>query len=635
MTEHTPPDSGHAAPPWAELAPHLTDFRLAETPQGPGCYLMRDTKDKVVYVGKAKNLRARLRSYLNENDTRYTVKFLLNRVGSIECLVTNTEKEAVLLENSLIKQYKPRYNVRLKDDKTYVSLKLNVRHEYPRLTVTRQHAKDGSKYYGPYSSAGAVRQTIRQFQKLFPLRLCRDSVLYNRARPCLYYQMKQCAAPCVGKVTPEDYKAIVRQVELAIEGRNDELERSFLEQIRTLSEALNFEEAATVRDRLFALRKTLERQKAVTVGEAGDRDVFGVHTEGRFREMQVMFFRSGKMVGGRSYTLKNGEMPLEEILGSFVLQYYADAPLIPDEVLLPVEIDEAETLEEILMDQRGKRVRIHSPQRGEKRQLLELAAKNAAQSFAEKRLKEEAQSDMLRDIQEKLGLAALPNRIECFDIATIQGEKTVGAMVVFEGGNPSKGRYRKFAVRGAQHDDFASMREVLLRRYQRAVEENDLPDLVLIDGGKGQLGVARTVLEDLGIEHIGLVAIAKSRAEEGGSHSPERFFVPGRKNPIILPQHSPVVLYMARIRDETHRFVNTFHRKRRTKSALSTPLVEIPGVGPKRARQLLQHFGSMARLREATVEEIAQTPGFSSQLAATVREYVSPARPSPATGEHP
>lgn len=617
-------DSIDNTPPWREIAPLLEDFDLARTPTSPGSYVMRDGKGKVIYVGKAKNLRSRVRSYLNESDSRYTVKFLMARVVSIEFLVTSNEKEAVLLENSLIKQYKPRYNVHLKDDKTYVSIKLNTRHAFPRLTITRKHTKDGSKYYGPHASAGAARQTIRQLQRNFPLRLCSDAVLNNRTRPCLYYQIGQCAAPCVGEIDKKAYRDIVEQVDLVLSGRDMDLERQLESQIKLHAERLEFEEAATLRDRLFAVRKTLQRQQTVEADKQDDRDVFGVYAHGRYREVHVMFYRAGKLVGGRSFSIAVGEMPLEEVFGSFLLQYYGDAPVVPDEAYIPVVIEEAEVLESILSERRGKRVRIVSPQRGAKRKLIELAEKNAEHHFEEKRLAERADRDLIEQTREKLGLARPPQRIECFDIATTQGEKSVGSMVVFEGGNPNKARYRRYAIKEVEgQDDFAMMREVLMRRYRRAVEEDDLPDLVLIDGGKGQLGIARAVLEDLGIEHIGLAGIAKSRTK-GDTKSPERFFVPGRKNAIVLPQHSPVVLYLARVRDEAHRFANTYHAKRRGKAVVRTALTEIPGVGPGRARALLKFFGSVERIREANVADVAQVPGFSTQLASNVISFLTP-----------
>jgi excinuclease ABC subunit C len=617
-----------AAPPWSEFAPLLMGFEIGRVPTDAGCYIMRSDKGKVLYVGKAKNLRTRLRTYLNETDTRYTVQFLMRRVADIEFLVTANEKEALLLENSLIKQYKPRYNVHLKDDKTYVSLKLNVNHEYPRLTVTRKIRRDGAKYFGPYSSAHSVRETIRQFQRLFPLRLCSDSVLYNRTRPCLYHQMKRCCAPCMDTVTKEDYGEIVKQVAMAIEGRNDELEKILLGQIRDHADRLEFERAAVLRDRLRALHKTLERQRTVAVGRSDDRDVFGYHIHGRFMEVQVVFFRGGKMVGGRSFSVKGSEMPPEETFGSLLFQYYATAPFLPDEVLVPVNIDGDEVLSDLLSERRDKKVSVHWPQRGEKRALIDLAHRNAKQRFEDKRLADQANTDLLQQVQEKLGLTCLPQRVECFDIANLQGQQSVGSMVVFEGGLAAKNRYRRYRIKAVEgQDDFAMMREVLLRRYKRAIEEDDLPGLIVVDGGKGQLGVATAVLEDLGIEHLDVVGLAKARGEGEGARSKERFFVPGRKNAIMLPQHSPVVLLLAQVRDEAHRFANTYHRSRRRQSAFQTPLTEIPGVGAKRARTLLSAFGSVTRIGKAAEEDIAALPGISSELASTIKNCLQ-AKPS-------
>jgi excinuclease ABC subunit C len=584
---------------------------------------MHDTQGRIIYVGKATNLRARVRAYLSEQDTRYSVKFLMKRVARIAFLVTATEKEALLLENSLIKEHRPRYNVRLKDDKTYVSLRFNVQDDFPRITVVRRYKKDGAKYFGPFSSAQAVRETIRQIHRVFPLRTCTDNVLYNRTRPCLYYQMKQCGAPCVNLISRDDYHAVADQVVMVLEGRSGELEKLLQRQIQEHAEKLEFEKAAELRDRLYALRKTLERQHTVGVAGAEDRDVFGLFTQGRYTEIQVLFFRGGKMLGGRSYSFKHREMPVDEVLSSFILQYYSESSTIPREILVPLALEEAAVLGEILTEQRGGRVTLHAPQRGDKTALVAMANRNAQSSFEEKRLKEQAQQDVLQEIKEALGLRRAPHRIECFDISTTQGNKTVGSMVVFEGGEATPGRYRRYAIRRVDgQDDFASMREVLLRRYTRAIAEDDLPDLVLIDGGKGQLGVATAVLKDLGVEDLDAAGIAKARAQENGVHSPERFFVPGRSNPILLPQQSPVVLLLARIRDEAHRFAITYHRKRRTKSTVRTALTDIPGVGPARARKLLNQFGSIARIREASEGDIAALPGFTMALASQVKAHL-------------
>jgi excinuclease ABC subunit C len=604
----------------AESAEDFTArFDIGTVPVEPGCYIMEDARGKPIYVGKAKSLRARIRSYINASDSRYSVKFLMRRVSRIQFLVTGNEKEALLLENSLIKQHRPRYNVQLKDDKTYISLRVDLREDFPRITVVRRYRKDGARYFGPYHSAASVRNTLRRLQHLFPLRTCSDHVMANRARPCLYYQMKQCVAPCVGYVTRDAYHEIVNQVLLVLEGKSAVLEQQLLAQINACADRLEFEKAAELRDRLFDLRRTLERQRTVAVPGAEDKDVFGLYHEGNFASIQILFYRGGKMLGGRNVSFKRQEMPLDDLLSSFILQYYSEAPAIPAEVLVPLEFESADVLAELLSEQRGARVQVLWPQRGEKKALVALANRNAGQRFQEKRLSEAADQDTLKELQAALQLPRLPERIECFDISTIQGTNTVASMVVFSQGQPDKARYRRFSIKSVEgQDDFASMREVLMRRYTRAIAENDLPDFVLIDGGKGQLGVATAVFKDLGIEDLPHAGIAKSRAQEAGDRSPERFFVPGRMNPIILPQAGAVVQLTARIRNEAHRFAITYHRKKRGKSSLQNQLEAISGVGPRRARALLRTLGSVARVREATVEAIAAVPGFSESLARVV-----------------
>ena len=631
--EHSSGDEaprGFRAVPEAAAIGHIrpeafaAEFDLTTVPAAPGCYLMLDAKGQVIYVGKAANLRTRVRAYINEQDTRYRVKFLMRRVARIDFLVTTTEKEALLLENSLIKQHKPRYNVRLKDDKTYVRLRVDVQHPFPRITITRKHRKDGAKYFGPYASADAVRATLKHLQRLFPLRTCSDSVLANRSRPCLYYQMGQCPAPCVGLIDEEAYGQIVSQALMVLQGRSGELERQLRDQIQAHADALEFEQAAQLRDRLYALQQTLERQRTVQAAGSDDRDVIGMYTHGRYSEIQVLQFREGKMTGGRSVSFNQHEMPIEEMLGSFLLQYYSEAAGIPQEVLVPVPLEEADVLAEVLGEERGGRVVVHCPQRGDKRALIRMAERNARSSFEEKRLAEKANQDLVEQVRKALKLQTTPNRIECFDISTIQGNQAVGAMAVFEGGAPNKNRYRRYAIKQVEgQDDFAMLREVLLRRFRRAIDENDLPDLALIDGGKGQLNVARAVLQDLGIEDLEIAGIAKSRLEGEGGRSPERFFVPGRKDPIILPQNSPVVQFLARIRDEAHRFAITYHRKQRKSAALTSPLETVPGVGPKRAKALLRTLGSLKRVREASIETLAAVPGFNETLARQVHQYIA------------
>lgn len=612
-------------------------FDVSTVPTASGCYIMCDAKGLPIYVGKAKNLRARIRQYLSDQDSRYSVKFLMGRVAALEFLVTANEKEALLLENSLIKQHKPRYNVRLKDDKTYISLRLAIKDDFPRITVVRRYRKDGAKYFGPYSSAQAVRETLRFIHRLFPLRRCSDSVMRNRERPCLYFQMKQCLAPCVGRATRDAYYEVVDQVVMVLDGRSEELEKALLERIRRHAEKLEFEQAAVLRDRLHDFQRTIEPQRTVAVPGAEDRDVFGVYAHGRFFEIQALYFRGGKMLGGKSFSFVQREIPMEELLSSFLVQYYRGAAAIPAEVLVPLDLEDRDALAELLSEMRGSKVSVHFPQRGELRALVAMAERNAESSFKEKQLADKANADLLEQAQAALHLKRTPYRIECFDISTIQGKEAVGAMVTFENGVSNKSRYRRYAIRKVDgQDDFAMLREVLLRRYRKAVEENDLPDLVVIDGGRGQLNVALAVFEDLGIDDLPAIGMAKARSGKSGP-SPERFVLPGRTNPLVLKHHAPVLMLFVRLRDETHRFAITYHRSRRKRGLLRTPLTEIPGVGPVRARTLLNGFGSIVKIRAARIEDIAALPGFNETLAANVKERLSAATAdnAPDRGERP
>lgn len=612
-TENT--HDAHQHPGDKTIAPDIS-----AAPACPGCYLMRNQRGQVLYVGKAKNLRARLRNYINETDSRYSVKFLMRRVASIEYLVVDTEKEALLLENSLIKTFKPRYNVQLRDDKTYISIRLDPKEPFPRLSVVRRHKDDGAHYFGPYHDTRAARKTLKQMQKLVPLRVCSDHVMRNRTRPCIYHQMNQCLAPCVGLTTPEVYAELVEQALLILEGRSAELEKQLLRQMHDASKALRFEEAAVLRDRLQDLRATVEPQRAVTGGAADTRDVFGIHVEGRFIEIQVLYYRNNSMVGGDAHSFDHVEAPPSELLASFLLQFYSTTPLIPREILLPIDVEGRETLAELLSEKRGGKVLLRCPRRGALKRIVQLANDNAKQSFTDRRGQEKVIADALEQTRTALRLERTPERIECFDVSTIQGSNTVAAMVVFEHGAPNKQRYRRYAIRTREgQDDFGAMREALERRYSRAIAENDLPDLLLIDGGKGHLHVAVDVLKALGLSALPCAAIAKSRTA-GAPPSPERFFIPGRMNPIVPPQSGPVVHLLSRIRDEAHRFAIGYHRLKRKKTTLTSALLDIPGVGPARARALLNTFGSVARIRQATVAQLAEVRGIHDTLAQQIHD---------------
>jgi excinuclease ABC subunit C len=598
------------------------EAKLAQMPSQPGVYLMKNGEGTILYVGKAKNLRSRVRSYFRKSgDGRFRIQFLIPNVEDIEFLVTDTEKEALILENTLIKAHKPRFNVNFRDDKSYVNLRLDPRDKYPRLTVVRRPARDGALYFGPYASSQSVRETLRTLSRIFPLRLCTDHVFNSRTRPCLYYQIHRCSAPCVpGHVSDEEYRALVEQTALFLKGRDEDLAKMLYAQMHDASEGLRFEEAGRIYRRIGAIERTIERQK-VTSGQERDQDVFGFFREADHVEIQRLTIRGGKLLGGKSDLFTEQLSSDAEILESYVNQYYAEGQELPEEVLLPFALEGSGGLADLLSERRGRRVSVLVPERGEKRALVAMANKNAALSFQARKDRERSQQTTLEQLQERLHLRNFPRRIECFDMSNIQGTNPVGSMVTFTDGEPDKARYRKFQVKTVEGpDDFASMYEVLSRRYTRALEEDDLPDLIMVDGGKGQLNIAQAVLWELGIETPDLISIAKSRlrpvqGSEGKHRTDERFFIPGRKNPVIFPANSPALFLLQRIRDEAHRFAITYHKSRRAKAAVHSALDDIPGIGPKRRRALLRHFGSVNGIAAASPEAIQEAGMVSRKLA--------------------
>jgi excinuclease ABC subunit C len=598
------------------------EAKIAQMPSQPGVYLMKNEEGAILYVGKAKNLRSRVRSYFRKSgDGRFRIQFLIPNVEDIEFLVTDTEKEALILENTLIKEHKPRFNVNLRDDKSYVNLRLDPRDRYPRLTVVRRPARDGAFYFGPYASSNSVRETMRTLSRIFPLRLCTDHVFNSRTRPCLYYQIHRCSAPCVpGHVSDDEYRALVEQTALFLKGRDEELLKMLYAQMHEAAGALRFEEAGRIYRRIGAIERTIERQK-VTSGQERDQDVFGFFREADHVEIQRLTIRGGKLLGGKSDLFTGQLSPDADILESYVNQYYAEGPEMPEEVLLPFVLEGREGLADLLSERRGRRVNVLVPERGEKRALVAMANKNAELSFQARKDRERSHHTTLEQLQARLHLRNFPRRIECFDMSNIQGTNPVGAMVAFTAGEPDKARYRKFQVKTVEGpDDFASMYEVLSRRYTRALEEDDLPDLIMVDGGKGQLNIAQAVLWELGIETPDLISIAKSRLQpvqgsEEKHRTDERFFIPGRKNPVILPANSGGLFLLQRIRDEAHRFAITYHKSRRAKAAVHSALDDIPGIGPKRRRALLRHFGSVNAIAAANPEAIQEAGMVSRKLA--------------------
>ncbi len=608
--------------------------KLSGLPSRPGVYLMRDQGGKVIYVGKAKDLRSRVRAYFNNSDERSQIQFLIRRVEDIDTLVTSNDKEALILENNLIKQYKPRYNIRLKDDKSYLSIKVTTQHPWPRILATRKIVKDGNRYFGPFSSAIAARETIDIIEKHFLLRNCTDHSFKNRSRPCLQYQIKRCLAPCVLPVAEDEYREQVRQAMLFIEGKQQELIAELKQRMRAKSAALEFEAAARIRDQIEAVEKTLEKQRMVSHWGA-DQDIFGLYREGGFIEVQILFVRQGKLTGNQAYSLEDLEFPDDEIVGALVTQFYQGHRFIPDEILLPVALDDGAVREEYLGERKGKKVSLLAPQRGDKRQLVEMAADNARQSFSERHDQEKAREKMLRELQAHLRLKNFPQRIECFDISTIHGAHAVGSMVTFVNGEPNKELFRHYRIRtidaASGGDDFGMMLEVLKRRFSRGKEAADLPDLVVVDGGKGQLAMALAAMAEVGVNGVEAVGLAKMRVQAAPrsaeiERSEERVFLPGQSNPVTLRRNSNALFLLQRVRDEAHRFAITYHKKLRSQQTLYSALDRIPGVGGVRKRALLRAFGSIKRIEEASLEELLKVPSMNEKLA---REILMTLRGAP------
>ncbi|MEM7233240.1 MAG: excinuclease ABC subunit UvrC, partial [Planctomycetota bacterium] len=559
------------------------------------------------------NLRSRVRSYFGKSsDTRVFHRFLVERVSDVDCIVAESEAEALILENNLIKKHRPVYNIRLKDDKTYVSIKVTLEEEWPRLRVVRRYKKDGNLYFGPYGSASSVREMLRVIEKVFTLRGCTNGFFRGRSRPCIEYEMGRCTAPCMNLISHEEYLEDVEQVVLFLKGKNRELERILEEKMKKASADLRFEVAARYRDQIRSIQKVFETQKAQEF-RLGDIDVFALVREGAQASVQEIVVRDGKITNSQCHSFRT-DLDTAEVYASFISQYYLSDRFVPREILISEDFADRPLLEEWLTERRGSRVKITVPQRGDKRGLLGLARKNAVNSFQVKHTRREQQDAIHEGLKRLLSLDEIPISIECYDISNFQGSLAVGALVRFEDGEPAKDKYRKYRIQtvvGA--DDFRCLEEVLDRRLRRGLEEGDLPDLLLIDGGKGQLGVVASLLEELKVEGVALASIAKERRSRGTT---ERIFIPGRSDPLPLPQDSPESLYLQRVRDETHRFAITYHRELRRKKTLRTGLEDIPGVGKKRIQALLDRFGTLAKIRASTEEQIAETVG--PKLAALI-----------------
>lgn len=598
---------------------NLLEQKIDGLPTDPGVYLFKDPKGTVLYVGKAGNLRHRVSSYfqrVEEKDAKTLA--LLEKVSDIETIVTDTEKEALILEDNLIKEHHPRYNIRFRDDKRYPCLRLSIEEEFPTLSIVRRIKKDRSLYFGPYPSATSLKETLKLIRRLFPIRTCRHTKFVNRTRPCINDEMERCLGPCCGKIGPAQYRDIIQQVRLFLEGRNRELIERLKKQMEEEAEQLHFEKAARIRDQIHHIEQVVEKQKVVS-SDFMDRDVIGFYDRGDRAAIYSLFIRAGKLLGGRGFHLSSLSLPDEEALSSFLKQYYREDRFIPDQILIPKPISEQNLMEQWLTDLKGKRVELLYPQRGDKKKLLDMASENAEKFLFRETNLETEKEGLLINLKERLHLSRVPRRIEAFDISNLQGGDAVGSMVTFEDGKANKNRYRRFKIKTVEGaDDYGMMYEILLRRYKKAVEDNRFPDLVLLDGGRGQLNVAREVFKELGIQEVDLLGLAKEGKADDSKPSGEKVFHPQYKEPIVLGKHSPLLRFLDQIRDEAHRFAITFHKKVRQREAIRSALEEIPGIGKTRQRELLRHFGSVERLKNATLEELKRAPQMTSKSAQSV-----------------
>jgi excinuclease ABC subunit C len=593
--------------------------KLERLPDRPGVYFYKDAKGQVIYVGKAASLKARVRSYFQLSRARDAkTDALVDQITDLEYIVTANELEALILESNLVKRHRPRYNIILRDDKHYPFLKLTTNEEFPRLMVARRIAKDGATYYGPFYPATALRETLRLVRQLFPLRTCSIKIDGSADRPCLQYYIHRCNAPCTGWETREGYARTVADVEAFLEGREDDLARRLTREMEAAAAEEKYERAAALRDQIQALHKVRESQKIIST-ELEDQDLLGLARQGSEACVQVFFVRKGRLLGRESFFFDRLLGATEgDVLSAFIRQFYAKNVVPPRELLLSTAILEAELVAEWLGQRRGGRVELAVPQRGRKRELVGMAEENAALALQTHLLSRDSRRQVvMEDLLRTLNLPGLPHRIEGFDISNIQGTEAVGSMVVWEGGGMKKDDYKRFRIRtvpGA--DDYAMMAEVLRRRYGKALEEGTiLPDLVLLDGGRGQLNVGLRVLEELGLDFVPIVSLAKRE---------EEVYHPESLHPLVLDPASPALHTLQKIRDEAHRFAITYHKKLRQKRTLTSVLDQIPGVGPTLRTNLLRHLGSARKVREASVAELAAVPKITPKLAQRIHEFFHP-----------
>ncbi|MBN1828943.1 MAG: excinuclease ABC subunit UvrC [Deltaproteobacteria bacterium] len=593
-------------------------------PRMPGVYIMKDRGGQVIYVGKAKDLRSRVRSYFGEGDSRPMIPYLVTKISDIEFMVTRTDKEALILENTLIKRYKPRYNVNLKDDKNFYVIRMDSRTPFPRFELVRRMKQDGARYFGPYSSSASVKETLRFLHQAVPLRTCKERHFIQRRRPCMEFQIGRCLGPCCGRVAEEDYRELLQDALLFLEGKSARLLGDLRRRMAVAAEALEYERAASLRDRIAAIEVTLEKQRVVAPS-VSDCDIFAVSRNGARVQPLVLFVRRGAIAGQYSMPSFSTREETTDVAAAILKQYYHGDRPVPDEVILPHSVEDGPVIAEWLSEKKKKRVSLVIPKRGRKLELLRMAMDNAAALLGKETNEEDNRTSLLEQLARLLDLKGTPRRMECFDISTLAGQSSVGSCVAFSGGMPDKERYRRYRIRTKESlDDCAMMYEVLRRRFSGPGER---PDLVVVDGGRGQLNAAVRVFRDLGIERQNLVGIAKEPRDRRTKTSMDagtvdRIYRPGRKNAIVLPPGSPALLLLQRIRDEAHRFAVAYHRRLKERKDFSSLLDAVPGVGPSKKKAILRHFKSMDILRNAAESRFSEVPGVGPALAALIYEHL-------------
>jgi len=605
------------------------DNRLKELvnniPAKTGVYLMRDEQRRIMYVGKSKNLRVRVRSYFCGKDSRPMIPFLLSKLRDIDFIVTDTEKEALILENTLIKKHRPRYNVTFRDDKTYFSIRIDLRETFPRFHLVRRIKKDGAAYFGPYSSSAAVKETLHFLNKIFSLRSCGDSEFRNRTRPCMEFEIKRCLAPCCNIVNEAEYKKIVRDAVLFIDGKSTKLLSELKSRMHAAAEAMKFEDAAAIRDRIKAVEATLEKQTVVSTS-CIDRDVFGLFRDGKHVQVCLLYVRKGSILGKKKFPVITTDAGSSEVVSSIIKQYYDSDVLIPREIIIPDRVEDRPIIEEWLTEKnRGRKVVIVVPHRGERMYLLTIAKNNAEAVYQVEKISSIEEDRTLWTVMQRLRLSKLPRRIECFDISNVAGRYAVGSMVTFIDGRPDTSGYRRFKIKTVDSpDDYAMMSEVFKRRYR---DKKDIPDLIIVDGGKGQLGCACSVLRELDITDTDVVGLAKESRifpDTRGSivrKNEDRIYIPNRKNPIYLTQVPAALYLLQRIRDEAHRLAVTYYRKIKEKKDLRSQLEEISGIGGRRKEELLRYFGDVNKIRKASLEDLEAVSGIGQETARRIFEF--------------